>query len=324
MENRSNSGQHVSESPFFKNFLSKAENYIKTPGRVTNMLNDAYKKASENKDISEIAGEVWDNLQRLFRMVKAAVGGEYHGIPNKTIIGAVAVLLYFLSPIDFVPDFIPVVGLLDDMSLVAWFLTSIKAELDNFEAWEAGNGGGSMQGNTAMSLQAGGKQGGSPVKDHGDQAHRTQTGSTASIGGSTGIGSSAGSSASGSPAGKSDSGSGSSTTGSTMSSSQGGTSSGATGTKTQGTDFPGSAGEMRKDVSGEAKDDSMKLQDHSTGLAGKSSGKDQTLEQAKSVASNTGNLGAADDSQGTGKNLGDSSRNRKTTDNPNKDGAHNR
>ncbi|RZK42258.1 MAG: DUF1232 domain-containing protein, partial [Hymenobacter sp.] len=47
-----------------------------------------------------------------------------------------AVLIYFLSPIDLIPDFIPVVGLLDDMALVAWFSTSIKHELDKFHTWE--------------------------------------------------------------------------------------------------------------------------------------------------------------------------------------------
>src|SRR5690606_6959912 len=42
-----------------------------------------------------------------------------------------------LTPIDFVPDFIPVVGLLDDISLLAWFMTSIKEEIDKFADWEA-------------------------------------------------------------------------------------------------------------------------------------------------------------------------------------------
>jgi hypothetical protein len=53
--------------------------------------------------------------------------------------GGIAVIIYFLSPIDFVPDFIPVIGLLDDAALLAWFMTSIKAEMDKFEEWERGN-----------------------------------------------------------------------------------------------------------------------------------------------------------------------------------------
>src|SRR5690606_20898521 len=93
-------------------------------------------KASEKRDFGSIAQEVWESLQTLSRMIKAAVAGDYHGVPTSTLVGGVAVFLYFLTPIDFVPDFIPVIGLLDDISLLAWFMTSIKSEMDRFSAWE--------------------------------------------------------------------------------------------------------------------------------------------------------------------------------------------
>jgi len=48
----------------------------------------------------------------------------------------VAVLIYFLSPIDVIPDFIPVIGLLDDMALVAWFSSTLKDQLDKYAEWE--------------------------------------------------------------------------------------------------------------------------------------------------------------------------------------------
>ncbi len=70
-------------------------------------------------------------------MIKASVSGDYHGVPTSTLVGGVAVFLYFLTPIDFVPDFIPVIGLLDDISLLAWFMTSIKGEMEKFPEWEA-------------------------------------------------------------------------------------------------------------------------------------------------------------------------------------------
>ncbi len=139
MENQSNTGQKISESTIFKNILSKAEEYLKKPLRVKKLLNDAYTKASQKKDVGTIAQDVWESLQTLSRMIKAAVTGEYTGIPTSTLVGGIAVILYFLSPIDFVPDFIPVLGLLDDAALLAWFMTSIKGEMDKFEEWERGN-----------------------------------------------------------------------------------------------------------------------------------------------------------------------------------------
>ncbi|GGK87218.1 YkvA family protein [Rufibacter glacialis] len=137
MENETQNKQNVHESSFFKRFLQKAEEYIRQPLRIKQLLNDAYQKASEKKDFGTIAAEVMESVGTLTRMIKAAVSGEYKGIPNNTVVMGVAVLIYFLSPIDMIPDWIPVIGLLDDATLLAWFMTSIKTEMDKFHAWEA-------------------------------------------------------------------------------------------------------------------------------------------------------------------------------------------
>jgi uncharacterized membrane protein YkvA (DUF1232 family) len=131
------SGNDVAGSKFFKKFLATAENYIQQPTRLKKLLTDAYQKASEKKELGTLAHEAWDTLQSLFRLIKLSISGEYTELPTSTVVAAVAVLIYFLSPIDLIPDFIPVVGLLDDMALVAWFSTSIKHELDKFHTWEA-------------------------------------------------------------------------------------------------------------------------------------------------------------------------------------------
>lgn len=136
MENQHATGQKAAESSFFKKFLHKAEEYVNKPSRIKKLLTDAYKRASEQKDLGTIANEVWESFQQLYRMIRAAVSGEYHGIEKKTLVGGVAVLLYLVSPIDLIPDFIPVLGMLDDAALLAWFLTGIKTELDHFLAWE--------------------------------------------------------------------------------------------------------------------------------------------------------------------------------------------
>ena len=136
------SGEEVAGSPIYKKALGKAEDYLKKPLRVKQLLNDAYQKASQQKDIGQIAGEVWDSLQILFRMIGAAVSGKYHGIPTRVLLGGTAVILYFMSPIDAIPDFIPVIGLLDDAALLAWFMTTIKEEMDRFHDWERTTGAG--------------------------------------------------------------------------------------------------------------------------------------------------------------------------------------
>jgi len=131
------SGNDVADSSFFKKFLASAEAYIQQPSRLKKLLVDAFNKAREKKEIGAIAHDVWDTLQSLFRLIKTSYSGEYTGLPTTTIVAAVAVLIYFVSPIDLIPDFIPVVGLLDDVALLAWFSSSIKHELDRFHEWES-------------------------------------------------------------------------------------------------------------------------------------------------------------------------------------------
>jgi uncharacterized membrane protein YkvA (DUF1232 family) len=91
--------------------------------------------ADENKGIGQVLSE---KITTLGRMVKAYASGEYRIIPWSTIIKIVAVLIYFISPIDVIPDFLPVVGLTDDLALVMWLFSSLKTDLENFIAWEKG------------------------------------------------------------------------------------------------------------------------------------------------------------------------------------------
>eukprot|EP00981_Chlorochromonas_danica_P013168 scaffold5931_cov173-Ochromonas_danica.AAC.6 len=49
-------------------------------------------------------------------------------------------LIYFISPVDLIPDIIPLVGLLDDIGVIGLTIRQIKVELVSFRAWRA-NGG---------------------------------------------------------------------------------------------------------------------------------------------------------------------------------------
>lgn len=130
------SGADVAGSVIFKKFLAKAENYLRQPTLLKKLLIDAYAKAQQKNELGSLAHEAWTTLQTLFRLIRAAVAGEYTGVPTGTLLAAVAVLIYFISPIDLIPDFIPVLGLIDDVALVAWFSLTIKTEIDKFHEWE--------------------------------------------------------------------------------------------------------------------------------------------------------------------------------------------
>ena len=129
-------GTDVAGSAVFKKILGTAEGYLKQPTRMKQLLTDTYRKASEKNATGSLANEAWDTVHTLYRLVKSSVSGEYTGVATTSLVGAAAVFIYFLSPIDLIPDFIPVLGLLDDAALAVWFSGTIKGELDKFHEWE--------------------------------------------------------------------------------------------------------------------------------------------------------------------------------------------
>jgi uncharacterized membrane protein YkvA (DUF1232 family) len=56
-------------------------------------------------------------LPRLARMIASLLGDHEVPVAAKVVLGAVAV--YLASPVDLIPDFIPLVGYLDDLLLAA-------------------------------------------------------------------------------------------------------------------------------------------------------------------------------------------------------------
>jgi uncharacterized membrane protein YkvA (DUF1232 family) len=45
-------------------------------------------------------------------------------------------LLYFILPADLIPDFIPVVGYLDDLAILTTIMSSLKKEINDYLAWQ--------------------------------------------------------------------------------------------------------------------------------------------------------------------------------------------
>lgn len=82
-------------------------------------------------------GAVREDLQLLLGLCMAWWRGEYRTIGTQALLSVVAGLLYFLTPLDAVPDWLLGVGLLDDLAVLAWVLRTWRGELDAYRAWRA-------------------------------------------------------------------------------------------------------------------------------------------------------------------------------------------
>lgn len=78
--------------------------------------------------------KVFQEIQLLLALIRAYWTGEYREIPWYSIAAIVSSLLYVLSPIDLIPDFLPLVGYVDDAAVIAACLAMVREDLARFKA----------------------------------------------------------------------------------------------------------------------------------------------------------------------------------------------
>jgi uncharacterized membrane protein YkvA (DUF1232 family) len=128
------SGSKVRNSSSFAKAESKAKEYAKDPKKLHKLFEDAAEKTKETP--KGPFGETWAYLQAMIRLIRAYANGTYREIPGASLLMILVAVIYFVSPIDFIPDFIPVAGFIDDALVIALALKQVKADLDAFMAWE--------------------------------------------------------------------------------------------------------------------------------------------------------------------------------------------
>ena len=85
-------------------------------------------------------GDWLADVPAVISMVRSYIRKEYQNIPTATIVTALGAILYIISPIDIIPDAVPVVGRLDDAAVFAWCWTKIHKDVDAYQAWRKENG----------------------------------------------------------------------------------------------------------------------------------------------------------------------------------------
>lgn len=115
-------------------FSKIAGTLIKDKGKTLSKIQEGFAKANENKGA---LANVWEQLQLLFSLAKDYASGAYTAIPKTTMISVLAALLYFISPLDLVPDFLVGLGFLDDAFILGFVFKKVTTELEKYQAWKA-------------------------------------------------------------------------------------------------------------------------------------------------------------------------------------------
>ena len=101
--------------------------------RLLRLLNRSFRKLAKNQ---KALSEVKEDVRAMIRMANAWAFRRYRGLPWRTVLYTVAALVYFVNPIDLIPDALLGIGFVDDLAVLGAVLNAIRQDLVHFRDWE--------------------------------------------------------------------------------------------------------------------------------------------------------------------------------------------
>ena len=111
--------------------LQKAEALMKNQGKIDKLL----KRLERKLHLIPKLGDALAYVPKMGMLINSYFRGDYTEVPVGIITSIIGVLVYFVSPIDAIPDCIPGIGYLDDAAVVSGSLYLVKNDLDEYMAW---------------------------------------------------------------------------------------------------------------------------------------------------------------------------------------------
>jgi uncharacterized membrane protein YkvA (DUF1232 family) len=120
----------------FERAKLRAESYLRHKEKLGWLLEKATRKSAQHY---EFLLAPWESLQIFLRLLRAHVTGKFCASAGSLSM-LVAAVIYFVSPVDLIPDAIPVFGLVDDTSVLALVARSNLTLISKFRKWETLSG----------------------------------------------------------------------------------------------------------------------------------------------------------------------------------------
>jgi uncharacterized membrane protein YkvA (DUF1232 family) len=114
----------------------KAAPYVRHTKKLLWLLEQATRKSQR---CYEFLLAPWESLQIFLRLLRAHLAGKFCASAGSILI-VVAAVIYFVSPFDLIPDSIPVLGLIDDTSVLICVARSNLTLISNFRKSEIVSG----------------------------------------------------------------------------------------------------------------------------------------------------------------------------------------
>ena len=84
----------------------------------------------------EASHGLFADLAASWRLVRSYLRGEYRAVRLRSVLAFIGGLLYFVSPVDLIPDVFVLLGFTDDAIVLSLVFSVVRQELAGFRAWE--------------------------------------------------------------------------------------------------------------------------------------------------------------------------------------------
>ena len=92
-------------------------------------------KKAERMAKKGFLSQYWQDIKTSFALLKDWYMGNYTKIPFRMVASIAGAMLYLVSPLDVVPDWVPFGGLLDDALVLAAIFALSRNDLDEYTIW---------------------------------------------------------------------------------------------------------------------------------------------------------------------------------------------
>ncbi|MDR5898122.1 YkvA family protein [Halomonas vilamensis] len=75
-------------------------------------------------------------LKWFMPMMRDVIRGDFRPVPWRAFGLMALALAYLIMPFDLIPDFLVLVGLLDDVMIVGWLLNGVDRQLETYRLWK--------------------------------------------------------------------------------------------------------------------------------------------------------------------------------------------
>jgi len=132
---------HDLSNPHESSSLSAAQRALKDAARrvlsrrfrVVLLVRDAYERMLSHSDV---LSAVLSDLRTMMRLLLQWATRSYKRVSWTPLLVIVVALLYFVTPLDAIPDTFGALGFIDDVTVLSTAIESVRSELRQFRMWE--------------------------------------------------------------------------------------------------------------------------------------------------------------------------------------------